>query len=162
MTGSHPGTISRIVVSSWDTRTMWTYAAKIRQLSHRTFLCIQREFAGRSAVGRGWEEMTGYPAVRNHTNWVDLRYLRKSEWDQELGKIDFQSSPPAAAPISFAKPKDGGLRQCVDYQALTQATSKNRYPLPLILEMLDRTSGMPITSDTLRKATSTKPSYNTN
>jgi len=56
-------TISRIVVSSWDTRTMWTYAAKIRQLSHRTVHGIQRVFVRKSdfgsrSVGRVWEEMT--------------------------------------------------------------------------------------------------------
>jgi len=52
-----------------------------------------------------------------------------------------QSSSPAAAPILFAKKKDGGLRLCVDYRALNKATVKNRYPLPLISEMLDRLRG---------------------
>jgi len=73
-------TISRFVVSSWDTGTMWTYAAKICQLSHRTYHGMQREFVRNNdsssrSVGREWEEMTGYPAVRNHTNCVDLRNL---------------------------------------------------------------------------------------
>jgi hypothetical protein len=35
------------------------------------------------------------------------------------------------------KKKDGGLRLCVDYRALNLASVKNRYPLPLISEMLD-------------------------
>jgi len=52
-----------------------------------------------------------------------------------------RSSSPAAAPILFAKKKDGGLRLCVDYRALNSATIKNRYPLPLISEMLDRLRG---------------------
>jgi len=34
--GSQPSTISRFAVSSWDTRTISTYAAKICQLTHRT------------------------------------------------------------------------------------------------------------------------------
>jgi len=33
---------------------------------------------------------------------------------------------------------DGGLQLCVDYRALNLATIKNRYPLPLISEQLDR------------------------
>lgn len=37
-----------------------------------------------------------------------------------------------------AKKDDGGLRLCIDYQELNKATIKNRYPLPLILEMLER------------------------
>jgi len=48
-----------------------------------------------------------------------------------------RSLSPVAAPILFAKKKDGGLRRCVDYRALNLATVKNRYPLPLISEMLD-------------------------
>jgi hypothetical protein len=49
-----------------------------------------------------------------------------------------RSSSPAAAPILFAKKKDGGLRLFVDYRALNKATVKNRFPLPLSSEMLDR------------------------
>jgi hypothetical protein len=49
-----------------------------------------------------------------------------------------RSSSPAAAPILFAKKMDGGLRLCVDYRAFNKATVNNRYPLPLISEMLDR------------------------
>jgi hypothetical protein len=44
----------------------------------------------------------------------------------------------SSSPILFAKKKDGGIRFCVDYRALNLATVKNRYPLPLISEMLDR------------------------
>ena len=55
-----------------------------------------------------------------------------------------RSSSPAAAPILFAKKKDDGLRLCVDYRALNKATVKNRYPLPLISDMLDRLRGAQI------------------
>ncbi|EGE08377.1 hypothetical protein TEQG_08797 [Trichophyton equinum CBS 127.97] len=44
----------------------------------------------------------------------------------------------AGAPILFVPKKDGGLRMCVDYRGLNQITIKNRYPLPLISELLDR------------------------
>ena len=55
-----------------------------------------------------------------------------------------QSSSPAAAPILFVKMKDGSLRLCVDYRALNSITFKNRYPLPLISEILDRVRGTTI------------------
>jgi len=58
---------------------MWTYEAKKCQLSHRNYHGMQREFVRKSAVGRVWEEMTGYPAVKNHTNCVDLHNLGKSQ-----------------------------------------------------------------------------------
>jgi hypothetical protein len=49
-----------------------------------------------------------------------------------------RSSSPAAAPILFAKEKDGGLRLSVDYCTLNLATVKNEYPFPIIPGMLDR------------------------
>ena len=45
---------------------------------------------------------------------------------------------PAGAPILFDKKPDGSLRLCVDYRGLNNITIKNRYPLPLIGESLDR------------------------
>ena len=44
---------------------------------------------------------------------------------------------PAGAPVLFSPKKDGRLRLCVDYRGLNKVTIKNRYPLPLIDEMLD-------------------------
>ena len=48
------------------------------------------------------------------------------------------SKSPAGAPILFAKKKDGSMRLCVDYRGLNKITVKNRHPLPLINESLDR------------------------
>ena len=48
------------------------------------------------------------------------------------------SSSLAASPVLFAKKPDGGLRFCVDYQALNAITVKNQYPLLLIKEILER------------------------
>jgi hypothetical protein len=52
-----------------------------------------------------------------------------------------ESKSPAGAPILFTPKKDGGLRLCVDYRGLNAITIKNRYPLPLISEIMDRVSG---------------------
>ena len=48
------------------------------------------------------------------------------------------SKSPAGAPILFDRKSDGSLRLCVDYRGLNNLTIKNRYPLPLIGELLDR------------------------
>ena len=45
---------------------------------------------------------------------------------------------PAGAPILFDRKPDESLRLCVDYRGLNNITIKNRYPLPLIGESLDR------------------------
>ena len=48
---------------------------------------------------------------------------------------------PAGAPILFVLKKDRGLCLCVDYRGLNKVTVKNRHPLPLISETLDRLTG---------------------
>lgn len=62
------------------------------------------------------------------------------KYNLRLGRIRHSTSS-AASPILFVPKKDGGLRLCVDYRALNKITPKNRYPLPLISEILDRTEG---------------------
>jgi hypothetical protein len=49
-----------------------------------------------------------------------------------------RSISEAGAPILFVPKKDGSLRLCVDYRGLNAITKKNRHPLPLISETLDR------------------------
>ena len=48
------------------------------------------------------------------------------------------SLSPSGAPILFIKKKDGSLRLAVDYRGLNRITKKDRYPLPLIPDLLDR------------------------
>ena len=48
------------------------------------------------------------------------------------------SKSPAGALILFVRKKNGSLCLCVDYRGLNNLTIKNRYPLPLIGESLDR------------------------
>ena len=43
-----------------------------------------------------------------------------------------------ASPFFFVKKKDGALRPTQDYRKLNEATIKNRYPLPLVSELIDR------------------------
>ncbi|CAJ0923136.1 unnamed protein product [Ranitomeya imitator] len=59
--------------------------------------------------------------------------------DENLSKGFIRpSSSPAGAPIFFVKKKDESLRPCVDYRDINKVTIKNRYPLPLIPELLER------------------------
>ena len=48
------------------------------------------------------------------------------------------SKSPTDTPILFDKKPDGSLHLCVNYRGLNNFTIKNRYPLPLIGESLDR------------------------
>lgn len=49
-----------------------------------------------------------------------------------------RSESEAGTPILFVLKKDGSLRLYVDYRGLNAITKKNRHPLPLISETLDR------------------------
>ena len=47
-------------------------------------------------------------------------------------------------PFFFVKKKDGKLRPVQDYRKLNEMTIKNRYPLPLIKELVDHLKGLKI------------------
>jgi hypothetical protein len=49
-----------------------------------------------------------------------------------------QSKSPLGAPVFFIKKKDGKLCFVQDYRALNAITRKNRYPLPLINDLIHR------------------------
>ena len=48
------------------------------------------------------------------------------------------SKSPYAAPFFFIKKKDGKLRPVQDYRRLNEWTIRNRYPLPLIPQLINR------------------------
>ncbi|CAJ0963802.1 unnamed protein product [Ranitomeya imitator] len=52
-----------------------------------------------------------------------------------------KSVSPAGAGFFFVEKKTGDLRPCIDYRALNAITVKNKYPLPLISELIDRLRG---------------------
>ena len=49
-----------------------------------------------------------------------------------------RSKSPYAALFFFIKKKNGKLRPVQDYQPINEWTIKNRYPLPLIPQLIDR------------------------
>jgi hypothetical protein len=51
------------------------------------------------------------------------------------------SKSPYASPFFFIKKKDGKLRPVQDYRKVNKWTIKNRYPLPLIPELISRVKG---------------------
>ena len=66
---------------------------------------------------------------------------------ENLGKGFIRpSKSPAAAPVLFVPKKDGTLRLCIDYRGLNKVTVKNRYPLPLMGEILNRVNGATVFS----------------
>ena len=68
----------------------------------------------------------------------ELLVLRKTLTDLLDKEFIRVSNSPAAAPVLFVRKPGGGLRFCCDYRALNKLTRKDRYPLPLINETLQR------------------------
>jgi len=71
----------------------------------------------------------------SETEAVALREFLKENLDRGFIR---QSQSPCGAPVLFVKKKDGSLRLCVDWRGLNKITKKDRYPLPLIPNLLDR------------------------
>ncbi len=74
-----------------------------------------------------------YPLNRNEQEQLD-KFLDEN---LDLGRIR-PSKSPFASPFFFVKKKDGMLRPVQDYRKLNEMTIKNRYPLPLISELIDK------------------------
>ena len=54
------------------------------------------------------------------------------------------SKSPMASPVFFIKKKDGKLRLIQDYRKLNEITVKNRYPLPLATDIINKLRGAKI------------------
>ena len=97
---------------------------------------------------RPWDHAIELVAQANPSNCkvYPLAPKEQDELDEFLrenlatGRIR-PSKSPMASPVFFIKKKDGTLRLIQDYRALNAMTIKNRYPLPLISELISQLRG---------------------
>jgi len=75
---------------------------------------------------------------------MELVELRKQLEELIDSGFVFPFKAPYGAPVLFQKKADGSLRMCVDCRALNKVTIKNKYPVPLIQDLMDRLCGASI------------------
>jgi hypothetical protein len=107
-----------------------------------------------------FEEPEGLPPKRNHEHQILLkqgvpphcqrpyRYLHYQKTKIEKIVQDLldsgcvrPSQSPFASPVLLVRKADGSWRMCVDYRGLNKETVKDKFPIPVVDELLDELQG---------------------
>jgi hypothetical protein len=107
-----------------------------------------------------FKDLKTFPPQRIHDHPIPLqpgatpvnsrpyRYspLHKNEIEKQVKELleaglITHSTSPFASPVLLVQKKDGSWRFCIDYRKLSSITVKNRFPMPVIEEILEELAG---------------------
>lgn len=127
-----------------------TELGKIAQKIPRDLLPTIQKYKGVFDEPRGLPPSRGHEHSITLKNGSDLVGVRPYRYPQsqkdEIEKlikamlaagIIQPSKSPFSSPVLLVKKKDGSWRFCVDYRALNKETIPDKYPIPIIDELLD-------------------------
>ena len=108
-------------------------------------------------------EPKGLPLSRTHDHKIPLKaeselvcvklyrypHFQKTEIEKIVADLFStgvikSSNSPYSSPVILVKKHDGSWRMCVDYRALNKITIKDKFPIPVIDELLDKLNGVTI------------------
>ena len=140
------GLFFQIIPSSSSSSEPKSYPSKIGQLLAK--------------FSHVFESPTTLPPRRSHDHKIPLQpsagpvsvrpyrypYYQKTEIEKMVKELLQSglirpSNSPFSSPILLVKKADGAWRFCVDYRALNDITVKDKYPIPVIDELLDELHG---------------------
>ncbi|KAE8795284.1 putative retrotransposon protein [Hordeum vulgare] len=107
-----------------------------------------------------FQEPKGLPPKRAHDHKIPLKeqatppnsrpyrvpHMQRNELERQIDamlrdKIIRASESPYSSPAILVMKKDGTWRMCIDYRKLNAATIKNKFPIPVIEDLLDELQG---------------------
>ncbi len=107
-----------------------------------------------------FQEPQGLPPIRAQDHKITLHkeaspinirpyrysFEQKTEIEKQIAEMlqsTFiqKSTSPYASPVLLVRKKDNNWRMCVDYRQLNKATVKDKYPIPIIDDLLDELEG---------------------
>ncbi|KAK4254293.1 hypothetical protein QN277_009696 [Acacia crassicarpa] len=68
----------------------------------------------------------------------ELEELRRQLKELLDARHIWPSKAPYGVPALFQRKHDRSLRLCINYRDLNEVTIKNKYPIPLIVDLFDR------------------------